>query len=200
MPINPRLFRKISQERSSAKEILGIFVILTGAALIGALSRETAPENILLNVLFVMLASVALFYILSWLIFLNKRGLIGILIGGFAGSLGGFVPLFQKLSTSSFGRSRSLAAHSSGLGEILTNPYALIWIVLSVISMLVLQFSYKRDKAIRIIPAFSANYIMIPVVGGVICFQEKLYALQWLGIVIILSGVFLITVKPPKYE
>jgi drug/metabolite transporter (DMT)-like permease len=61
--------------------------------------------------------------------------------------------------------------------------------------MLVLQFSYKSDRAIRIVPVFSANYIVIPVLGGVICFGENLHALQWLGVSLILVGVLVLTLK-----
>lgn len=142
---------------------------------------------------------------------MNKKLLTGLLIGGFAGALGGFVPLFQKVSISGFGRRFSIAYRSASYTassnqpgwmpqakEILTNPFALIWVILSIVSMVILQFSYKRDKAIRIVPVFSANYIVIPVLGGVIGFNEKLHFIQWLGIVLILFGVFVLTVKFTK--
>ena len=77
--------------------------------------------------------------------------------------------------------------------QVLLNPYALLWIVLSVSSMVIIQFAYKHDKAIRIIPAFSANYILIPVLLGVLCFRETLHPFQWIGILLILIGVLLVT-------
>ncbi len=190
----------VMKEKIGKREIMGILIILSGAAFIGALAAEPEPKAIKLTILFILLSSVSVFYILSLLILRKNHGFIGILIGGFAGALGGFIPLFQKVTALNLGRTGSLLAESSWFGGMLTNIYALIWILLSIVSMLILQFSYKWDKAIRIIPAFTANYIMIPVLGGVICFTEKLHLLQWLGVVFILIGVFLLTVKPEKIK
>jgi len=77
--------------------------------------------------------------------------------------------------------------------QIFLNPYALLWIALSVGSMIVIQFAYRHDKAIRIIPAFSANYILVPVLLGVFCFRETLHPFQWIGVVVILLGVLCLT-------
>ncbi len=188
----------VMKEKIGKRDVLGIIIVLAGAALIGAFARESEPAQILLYILYIFLAIVSLLYILSLVTVRKKISIMGILIGGFAGALGGFVLLFQKISTSEIGRAGSLVGESSKIGETLTNPYALIWILLSIVSMAVLQFAYKRDTAIRIIPAFMANLILVPVLGGVICFQEKLSYPQWLGVILILAGMFFLTVKPKK--
>jgi uncharacterized membrane protein len=200
----------IMKEKVSLRELLGVAIILGAAVLIGAFTKETHPGEFRLDILLIFLGIVVIPYSVIWII-MNKKLLTGLLIGGFAGALGGFVPLFQKVSISGFGRRFSIAyrsvsytASSNQPGwitqakEILTNPFALIWVILSIVSMVILQFSYKRDKAIRIVPVFSANYIVIPVLGGVIGFNEKLHFVQWLGIVLILLGVFVLTVKFPS--
>jgi drug/metabolite transporter (DMT)-like permease len=61
--------------------------------------------------------------------------------------------------------------------------------------MVVMQFAYRRGKAIQLIPAFAANTIAVPVVGGVLAFGERLHPLQWIGVILIFSGVLLLTLK-----
>ena len=197
----------VMKERISRQELLGIIVILIAAVMIGSFSKEMKPARILLSSLFLFLGLTGALYLSLWIISYNKKELLGLVIGGFSGALGGFVPLFQKVSTAEVGRSRALFDTERMLdsdlpgivlpaAKILSNPYALLWILLSIASMVVLQFALTRGKAIRTIPAFSANYILVPILGGMICFGERLHPLEWLGLVFILSGVLLLTVKP----
>jgi hypothetical protein len=124
----------------------------------------------------------------------------------FAGALGGTIPLFQKISTSEFGRARSLLElefQTPGRflqmiergAEIFSNPFALLWMGIAVTSTLVMQFSYRRDEAIRVIPAFSSNYLPVPVIGGLLAFGDRLHVLQWAGVALIVGGVLLLTLK-----
>ena len=141
-----------------------------------------------------------------WVVFNRRHGAVGIVIAGFAGALGGMIPLFQKISTSEFGRARSLLElefETPGRflrmvekgAEIFSNPFALLWMGIAVTSTLVMQFSYRRDEAIRVIPAFSANYLTVPVIGGLLVFGDRLHALQWAGVALIVGGVVLLTLK-----
>ncbi|HUV06730.1 MAG TPA: hypothetical protein VMX75_03305 [Spirochaetia bacterium] len=198
--------RLVMKEKMGKRELTGVFIILGAAALIGGFSGETETEGILLSQLYIFTAFIVLSYIVLWLLLHGYRNTIGLIIGGFAGAMGGFVPLYQKVSISSIGRAASFLRleDQAGRGPIarvevlLANPYAVTWIALSIASMAVLQFAYGRDKAIRIIPVFSANYILIPVLGGVFCFRESLAWLQWLGIALILTGVWFLTFAPRK--
>jgi len=193
----------VMKEKIGKKEILGIFIIISASAIIGALSPESKPATIFIEMLFTILGIITVLYVLAWIIFIKRVKIIGIIIGGFAGALGGFIPLFQKVSTSDIGKASSFFSENTspneggllGLLRIFANPYALIWIVLSIVSIVVLQFSYKRDKAIRIIPSFSTNCLLVPVIGGVLCFQEQLHFGQWIGVGLILVGLFLLTIK-----
>jgi uncharacterized membrane protein len=195
----------VMKEKITFREIAGIGIILGAAALIGVFSRETSPGDVDRTALFLFLGVVPSVYAAAWLVF-RRKAFVGLIVGGFAGALGGLVPLFQKVSTTEVGRAASLAAARAQADpnrspwihkvmEILLNPYALVWIVLSIFSMLVLQFSYKSDRAIRIVPVFSSNYIVIPILGGVICFTERLHVLQWVGVSLILVGVLVLTYK-----
>jgi drug/metabolite transporter (DMT)-like permease len=199
----------VMKEKLYKKEIAGIAIILSGAALIAFLSRDVDKVVIHLDRLFILMGIVCFLYIILIIIFFQRDLISGILIGGLSGALGGFIPLLQKVSSSSIGQASTLfpPAYLNKLTPLckflftyLANVFAVIWVGLSLISVVVLQFSYKRNKAILIIPCFSANATIIPLIGGVICFQEELHALQWLGVVFILGGLFLLTIKIKKNQ
>lgn len=194
------------RERITIRELIGVFTIVAAAILIGAFRADTAVVSPSLTALYAYFPAVCGSYLLLWLIFRRRSQIVGIVIAGLAGAMGGFVPLFQKVSTTPLGLSRPLlhlqfgseTAFTSWVQRgvnLLSNPWALTWIVISLVSMAVMQFAYRRGKAIQLIPAFAANTIAIPVVGGVIVFSERLHPVQWIGIVLILAGVFLLTLQ-----
>ena len=193
-------------EKITRRELTGVFTIITAAILIGSLRIEKAVGEPDLAALYIYLPAVCGMYLLLWFVFRRRSQIVGIVIAGFAGAIGGFVPLFQKVSTSSLGLSRALlhfhfrteTVFTSFLqkgANLLSNPWALAWIVISIVSMVVMQFAYRRGKAIQLIPAFAANTIVIPVVGGVLAFRERLHPFQWIGVILILAGVLLVTLK-----
>jgi len=201
----------VMKEPIGRRELAGVGVIFGAAAMIGAFHHAIKAVFFQPLVLFLFLAVVCTVYILAWVILSRRKGSVGIVIAGFSGALGGVVPLFQKVSTSEYGRSRSLlelefqsTGHFVRLiqrgAEILSNPYALLWMGISVISMIIMQFSYRRDTAIRLVPAFASNYIAVPVIGALIVFGERLHPVQWAGIALIVVGVLLLTLKKQSRE
>ncbi len=205
--------RFVMKEKVTKHGLIGVLIIMCATGLIGAATKKVKPTYISPLILIELLAGITGVFAVLWILLRRKKNKLGVFIGIFAGILGGFIPLFQKISTSQIGKAHSLARqfiHYTSLTssvdrvilkilikalEILANPYALTWILLSIISMIMLQFAYTQDKAIRIIPAFSAITVILPVLGGVFCFHESLPVLQWIGIVLILTGVLLITVS-----
>jgi len=194
------------RERITRREVVGVFAIVAAAILIGSFRVETAVGELALTALYIYFPAVCATYLLLWLVFQKRSRVVGIVIAGLAGALGGFVPLFQKVSTSPLGLSRALlqfrfsnqTAFTSLLhkgANLLSNPWALTWIVISLVSMVVMQFAYRRGKAIQLIPAFAGNTIAIPVVGGVFVFGERLHPFQWIGVIMIFAGVLLLTLK-----
>jgi uncharacterized membrane protein len=193
-------------ERITRRELVGVFTIVTAAILIGAFRVETVVAEPALTVLYSYFPAVCGTYLLLWLVFKKRSRIVGIVIAALAGAVGGFVPLFQKVSASPLGLSRPLlhfqfsteTAFTSLLhrgADLLSNPWSLAWIVISLVSMVVMQFAYRKGKAIQLIPAFAANTIAIPVVGGVLVFSERLHPVQWIGVILILAGVLLLTLK-----
>lgn len=173
-------------ERLTWREVAAIAAIIAGAVAMGL----TAPEEtriVRTAWLYSLLGAGVVIYVVGWLIARGKPA-VGVVIGGLSGFLGAYSQLFQKFSST-----RTTIADGIGLflESLITNPVTLIWVGLSVASMLVIQFAYRHADAIRIIPAFTTNFIVIPAVGGVIVFGESLAVHQWAGIAVMLpaSGV-----------
>jgi uncharacterized membrane protein len=193
-------------EGISKQELVGVCTVIVAAILIGSFSLKKISTVSALSSLYIYLPIVCGSYLLLWLLFSRRANIVGIVIAGFAGAIGGFVPLFQKVATSPRGLSQPLLRFHFRItspittllqkgADLLSNPWALAWIVLSLLSMVVMQFAYRRGKAIQLIPAFAANTIAIPVVGGVVAFEERLHPFQWIGVALIITGVFLLTPK-----
>ena len=199
MTIFSRIFLK---EKVGIKEISGVFLILTAAFLIGFYAGESSASVIILNILLIKLIIVSSIYSILWIRFRRNNNVLSVVLGGFAGAAGGFVSQFQKISTASnlTGELVSNAETPLSNPAALLNPYTIIWVLLSISSMIILQFAHKTGRTLRVIPAFAANFILIPVIGGVTCFGEVLNTIQWFGVVLILTGVLLITIQRDKKD
>ncbi len=186
--------RFVIKDHVSKNEIIGVGLILIAAVLIGLFAENAARSVIIINLLILKLVIVSLFYGILWVYFRGKKKILCITLGGFAGALGGFVSQFQKISTANSIGGHLVAGEGSSLNALI-NPWTFFWILLSITSMIILQFAHKNGQPMQVIPSFSANFILIPVIGGVTCFGEVLHPVQWLGVVVILIGVLMITIK-----
>ncbi|OHD62400.1 MAG: hypothetical protein A2014_03370 [Spirochaetes bacterium GWF1_49_6] len=179
----------VLKEKSGAGEFIGIGVILGSSILIGAFSGGEGKESVIdFTRLYIYCGALAGALTLMSLLFRNKTALVGILLGSLAGGLGGFVTLFQKVTTS----------NTVGAASMFENPFFYVWVALSLISFGVLQLAYGKGKAIHILPAFAASAIVVPIIGGVMCFSETMNAFQWAGAAGTLAGVILISVVSVK--
>ena len=95
-------------ERISKRELLGVFIITAAATLIGCFNVKTTPTEPALTSLYIYLPVVCGLYLLLWFLFRHRDRIVGVVIAGLSGALGGFVPLFQKMSTSPRGLSKAL--------------------------------------------------------------------------------------------
>ncbi len=176
----------VMKEKVGLKEILGIIIVLAGAIFIGGFAGPQRETVILFDRLYLFSAVLIALYVLLILLLRQKTSLLGLLIGGLGGVFGGLTTLFQRVHTWQI-----QTLHQN----FFANPFLYIWVICAVLSFVVLQFAYQRDKAIRIIPVFSSHFIILPVLGGVLCFNESMAALQWLGVGLILAGVLAITLQ-----
>jgi uncharacterized membrane protein len=190
-------------ERVGVREMGGVAVILAAAALIGLFGVETASTRVGVVALFVLFGSSAGLFGLLTFAFRHRPRILGAVLGGYGGAMGGFIPPFQKVSTSAVGRESAFfdpaAIGATGFLEtvvnVVANPFAVIWLLLGLVSMVILQFGFRKDDAIRVVPAFAAMSIATPVIAGLVSFGERLHALQVVGIAAILVGVLLLTLE-----
>ena len=186
----------VMREKIRARELAGIGIMAGAAVLIGLFQRELPLAEPSLRRLFPYLGALCVAALASWLALRGRSRVVGPVIAGFSGVLGGFVPMFQKVSSSTTGRGSSFVAQILEEGHwahAIANPFTPLWILLSIASMAVIQFAYRHERAVRLIPYFTFCLILVPVLGGVLAFGEKLQAVQWVGIALILSGLLLLT-------
>ena len=186
----------VMKEKIRPRELTGIALMAVSAVLIGLFQRELPLGEPSLRRLFPYLAVLCAAALLAWLLLRGRSRVVGPVIAGFSGVLGGFVPLFQKVSSSTAGRGSSFLASVLEEGHwahAMANPFTPLWILLSIASMAVIQFAYRHERAVRLIPYFTSCSILVPVLGGVLVFGERLQAAQWAGVALILAGLMLLT-------
>jgi drug/metabolite transporter (DMT)-like permease len=186
-------------ERITRFDMAGIAVILAGSVLIGFFAPqqgEPAPRWLWLHG---FSGALVLAYVLAWVV-AGGGDRAGLILGGFGGALGGASMLYQKATTitAELGALIEFPMRESIAAERiirLLNPYLVLWLTLSMGGFFVLQIAYGRGKAIHVIPSFNVNFIVVPIVGGVIAFSEVVHPLQWLGVLVILAGTLLLTAR-----
>jgi uncharacterized membrane protein len=77
------------------------------------------------------------------------------------------------------------------LGLITSRPI-LVSIAITVSSMVVAQIAYTRGQAIQVIPSYTAHASAVPVLGGIIVFEEELSRLHWVGIALLFVGTMVL--------
>lgn len=187
--------RFVMKEELASKEIIGVMMIIASAITIGSFARNPATASVHYTGLYLYVGISIGFYLVLTL-FSLKRPFLGIILGGFSGLLAGFSSVLQKVTTT---EAQSIFLHPEGivkgLFEAIKSPFTVAWVLLSLFSMVVLQFSYSKGKTITIIPTFTAHFIMVPVFGGVIVFAETLTWVQWAGVILMVAGSILVTIK-----
>jgi drug/metabolite transporter (DMT)-like permease len=180
-------------------EYTGLSLIVAGIIFLG-LAQLQAPKVTLSEPNFI--PSVLIFYAPFWIAI--AAGLI-----------------FYKLS--SFGAGKILAALSGiifgagagfsqigvlGLNEgnwfILLFGF-LILIIGTVLGTLVANVAFQKEKAVIVIPVQSAGNYLIPVVAGLVLFQQAFYSIEsgywfWPSVACIMAGVFLLARIQAKME
>ena len=196
-------------------EVLGFYrrvgvVIIMGATWLIGWYGEVPSTRASLTLLWIVLAATCVVFGVAWVWVYGSRSGTGPTIAGFAGTLSGFVTVFQEAATTDDAQSVSLAAALNAMSQRLGimespflegvigtigNPYGATWILLSWASFFVLQFSYRWGTVTFIMPAFTVTMVLVPVLGGVVLFGEALPLLAWLGVLLMIGGVVLTSVE-----
>jgi drug/metabolite transporter (DMT)-like permease len=161
--------------------VTAILAVACAAAVIAVFEDEQA-SSVRLMWLYVLLVGGVGGYSIGILTVSSARG---VLIGGLSGFLGAYSQIFQRLGTTDISLASGVSAF---LLHVVSNPVTLIWVGLSLVSMVTIQFAYRHAAAIRIVPVFTANFILVPVIGAVVVFGEQLHNAQWIAVVIMVGG------------
>lgn len=174
-------------ERVGRRELLGVSLIALGAGVVGVVpfERSTGART---DILAIALTVVTVTYLGATLI-ARRRQRRGIILGGLAGSLAAFSQLFQKMGTLTLSLDEGVQALAL---DLIRNTPILISIGITVLSMLIAQAAYTRGEAIRIIPSYTAHASAVPVLGGVVVFDERLGAVHWFGILLLFFGTMIL--------
>jgi drug/metabolite transporter (DMT)-like permease len=201
----------VLKEKVSRWELLSIVIIISGIILMGAFEHTTRNDTIRINLLIFIFTISTIAGIIITVFLARKKRRTALSFTFLSGILGGFLRLFQKVSTTRIGKEYSFinirlenTTDSVFLDKLinaaqsLTNPFTFLWVILSIVSMVLMQFAYSRDRAITLIPIFLAITILIPVCGGVLFFLETLMIPQVAGVLCILGGAILLILKARK--
>jgi drug/metabolite transporter (DMT)-like permease len=201
--------RVVRKERLGFYRRMGVVSIVVATGLIGWFGGAPSTRSSL-TLLLIVLAITSALFIAAWAMVHGSRSGTGPTIAAFAGALSGFVALFQKAATTETAQNVSLATALNAMSErlgimdslvvnqvigILGNPYGATWIVLSIGSMFVLQFSYRWGTVAFIMPAFTALMVLVPIIGGVVLFGEVLPLVAWLGVLLMIAGVVMTSLE-----
>ena len=179
--------RLVMKERLGIGKTIALVGVIVGAALV-AWFAEPGGTDANLTILWAFLGIGIVGY--SVAVLLTRGGsLAGVMLGGLSGFLGAYSQLFQRLGGADLPWSDGAMAV---IGSMISDPVTAIWIGLSIASMVVIQFSYRHGQATQIIPVFTANFVVVPVIGGVLVFGEQLLLVQWIGVAVVLAGSVLL--------
>lgn len=180
----------VLKEPLGTLDFAGIGTIVAGSVVLGLRSATTTPESVPFLRLWILLGVVGA---LGGSVFLtgNKR-IRGFLLAAWAGVVGGTSTVVQKAAAIETGASPTAAAAQNVI-QAIGSPLTILWVFLSIASFVIIQFAYKRAAAIHTVPAFSVAFMAAPVVGGVVVYGETFGPLQWVGLILVVAGVVMLS-------
>lgn len=173
----------VLKEKMKARTIIAILAIVAAAAVIGIFD-ESGKTELRKFWLYMLLGGGTVGYLIAILL-VPTGSLRGVIIGGLAGFIGAYSQIFQRYGTDTISLEDGFVPL---IKNVISNPVTAIWIGLLLLSMLVLQFSYRHAEIIRIVPIFTVNAIVVPVLGAVIVFGESLTIPQWIAVTVMISS------------
>lgn len=179
--------RYVLREPVGRREIAAVTAVAVGAGLVGVVPLDTSGTA--RTELLYWFVGAALLVYGGAAVSVGRRHHRGIILGGLAGSMAAFSQLFQKLGAFSFTVDHGVVAL---IVSVITNQAILISVVITVISMLVAQIAYTRAQAIRVIPSYTAHASALPVIGGMLVFNEQLQPIHWAGVFILFAGTMVL--------
>ena len=100
----------------------------------------------------------------------------------------------MKIGMNQLGKFDFFSIFSTKLFSMFFNPYVLFGILCYAISLIFWLILLSREELSFIYPLISISYIIVALIGWIF-FQEKLTFFRFLGIMLIVGGVYLIMIK-----
>lgn len=179
--------RYVLHEPVGRREIGAVAAVAVGAGLVGVVPLDTSGTAETELLYWFVGAAIALYG--GAAVSVGRRHHRGIILGGLAGSMAAISQLFQKLGAFSFTVDRGVWAL---VVSIITNQAILVSVVITILSMIIAQIAYTRAQAIRVIPSYTAHASAVPVIGGMIVFNEQLQLLHWSGVAMLFAGTMVL--------
>ncbi len=184
-------------ERPRPAELGGIAAIVAGTALTGYFQPDSATTGAGIASEPILAGRLALFSsvtigvsILGTLYSRYSEGAqVGVVLGSISGFCGGLSILFQKGSMLHCACDDLFA----DIPAVLRNPYFYPFVVFGVLDFVTTQYALKRARAVTVVPCYQSFYMLVPILGGMVGFAERLTALQWVGLTWLLGGVVLVS-------
>jgi len=188
------------RERISRSEALGMCAVVLGTGAVGYWGRQSIEEFVFSPSVFWGFALATFFVNLAaagWTLLRGYRG-ADIVFAANAGYLGGISALLQKIFMTPLMETWGEGAGAGRLAALLSEPYAYAFLVTSMASFAMIQVAYQFGKAVRVVPTFSSAIILTPVAGAAVVFHEEIRGGQWVGIALILAGIFLLSAQKQR--
>lgn len=186
------------RERISRNEAIGMCAVVLGTGAVGYWGRQSIQGFVFSPSVFWSFALLTFCVNLVAAGYTLLRGYRGadIIFAANAGYLGGISALLQKIFMTPLVEKWG---QGTGMGRLLAvllfQPYAYAFLLTSMASFAMIQVAYQFGKAVRVVPTFSSAIILTPVVGAAVVFHEEIRGGQWMGIALILAGIFLLSAQ-----
>ena len=177
---------------------IGIGLTIIGTVIVGIFTIETHQEYINFGYFWIFFAIGIVFLIIGMIYsFTHKYKFFGFVFGGAAGLFSGFGVVMEKMGLIINGGAMEFFENPFSLGNIII--YLAILIGLGATAFT--QYGLSKGKASIVIPAYNSLYIIIPLMCELIVFYTTLAIPQYIGIIIIIIGIFLMTaIKPVSLD
>lgn len=170
-------------ERLEKIELLGLLLTVSGVLLLGTFLQPVVEEKIDWNwlLLLFILGITGLAALVGYNRLILKKKLLkqgGVIAGLCAGSS----TVFAKI----------LAIQAEPFLPYLGNPFFYAVLFMQIAALVVLQLTFKVERAVVAIPAYHSMSMVVPVIVGTLVFGEILLGWHLIAVMAIISGSFLL--------
>jgi drug/metabolite transporter (DMT)-like permease len=180
----------VLKEKVGAREILSSAIIIVGTGLIGYFNQAliSGQKYDLSKFIYVSVFLLAVFGGMA-LLGMKYKKLYGFAFGVIAGSLIGMAMIMADMS---------LVKSQGDLLGMFAGPYVYLAILSSGCALALTQVAFFKATAVVVVPTINSFTILAPLLVEFFTFGVMLTIPQYLGVVMILAGVLILTTSPKQ--